>query len=188
MPSTAPIGGGDEVVGRPLVEERLHEVAPLGADGPGHAHLRPPLGGQHHEDEEDQQDAGRHREAAERGEQLDEDVAGRVGGVEAVALGRLGVEPERGDGLVEGRLDGVGGLDSGGLAAGVRHQHVVGLAGAAEEVLRAGGATGARRGRRWSCRGSAATPATAHLGDVVAGEHDDGAATAGAAARRRRPR
>ena len=171
-------GGGEQVIGRPLVEERLHEVAPLGADGAGHAHLGPALGGQHHEDQEDQQDARRHREAAEGGEELDEGVARLVGGLEPVLLGWLGAEAESGDGLVEGRLDGVGGVDTAGLPAGVGHEHVVGLAGAVEEV--AGGGEGQEHGGAVG-RGAAVAADTSHLHleDLVPGEHDDGVARLG---------
>ena len=37
----------------------------LEADGAAHAHLRAPLGGEHHEDQEDEQHADRDREEAD---------------------------------------------------------------------------------------------------------------------------
>ena len=160
MPEQGADGGGGEVVGRALVEERLHEVATLGADGPGHAHLRPPLGGEHHEDEEDQQDAGGHGEAAERREQLDEDVPGGVGGVEAVLLGRLGVEAERGDGLVERRLDGVGVATPEVSLPVFDTRTWFACAGPVEQILRGLRATCSTADRRWSCPGRQPTPAT----------------------------
>ena len=63
-PSAAPIARGDDVVHRALEEERLDEMAASGADRAGDAHLGPALGGEHHEDQEDQEDAGRDREAS----------------------------------------------------------------------------------------------------------------------------
>ena len=52
-----PNDGRPEVVGEPLREEGLHQVAALHSHGAGDAHLRLPLLREHHEDEEDEQDA-----------------------------------------------------------------------------------------------------------------------------------
>ena len=62
-PSSAPTHGGDEVVGDPLEREHLDEVPPARADRARDAELAAPLGGEHDEDQEDQQDAGGDREA-----------------------------------------------------------------------------------------------------------------------------
>ena len=71
-PSSAPTSGGEQVVGEALEHEQLHEVAAAGADGPRDAELAAPLGREHHEDQEDQQDAGGDRERAEGREQRHE--------------------------------------------------------------------------------------------------------------------
>ena len=84
-----------EVVGRALEQEGLHEVAAPGADRAGDAHLGAALGGEHHEDQEDQQDAGRDREAPERREHLHERGARLVGRLQAVPLHGLRLEPAR---------------------------------------------------------------------------------------------
>jgi hypothetical protein len=76
----------DDVVRRPFEEEHLDQVAALGADRPGGAHLTPPLGREHDEDEKDQQDACRDRERAERREQGQIGGALGVGQLQAVAL------------------------------------------------------------------------------------------------------
>ncbi len=47
-----------DVIGHSLREEGFGQVQPAHPDGARHAHLRPSLGSQHDEDEEDQHDAG----------------------------------------------------------------------------------------------------------------------------------
>ena len=49
---------GEHVVSHALGKKHLHEVAALRADGADHPHLYAALGGEHHEDEEDQHHAG----------------------------------------------------------------------------------------------------------------------------------
>ena len=51
---------------RPSLDELLDELASLRADRARHPHLGPPLGGQHREDEDDQEDAGGDREEADQ--------------------------------------------------------------------------------------------------------------------------
>jgi len=75
-----------EVVGVALKQELFDQVAALGADGARHAHLGAPLGGQHHEDQEDQHDARGDREQAEDDEYRREGGAELVGCGEPIAL------------------------------------------------------------------------------------------------------
>ena len=83
--------GGDQVVGEPFEEVHLHEMAAPRADRARDAELPAALRGEHDEDQEDEQDAGGDREAAEGREERHEGVALRVGLLEAVLL--LRVEP-----------------------------------------------------------------------------------------------
>ena len=83
---------GDQVVGHALGDEGLDEVAALGADRAGHAHLRLSLGREHHEDHEDQHDAGGDREQTEDQEEGREEVAGLLGFLHVVLLHRLDVD------------------------------------------------------------------------------------------------
>ena len=57
--------GGDEVVRSALEREHLDEVAAARSDGSCDPELATPLGGEHDEDQEDQQDAGGDRESTE---------------------------------------------------------------------------------------------------------------------------
>ncbi len=89
-----------EVVRRALEDEHLDQVSALGPDRACDAELRAALGGEHDEDQEDEEDARRDREGAEHREEGHEDVALLVGGLEAVMLrGRRGEAEGR-----EGRL------------------------------------------------------------------------------------
>ena len=65
---------GEHGVARAFGDELLDELAALGADRPRHAHLGAALGGEHREDQDDQQDAGRDREEAEDQEDAGEDA------------------------------------------------------------------------------------------------------------------
>ena len=142
--------GGEEVVDEPLEQVELHQVAAPRADGAGDPELAPPLGGEHHEDQEDQQAAGEDREAAEGREDRHESVAFRVGGFERVALDRIDLEPPRRHDGIDDRRDLVGQLGAGELVAPVRDQHVLDLSDPVEEPLgrverqEQGGAVGAR--------------------------------------------
>jgi hypothetical protein len=99
-------------------------VPALGADRARDAHLRAAFGGEHHEDQEDQQDAGGDGERAEGGEQRQEGVALLVGQIEAVLFQCRDLQAR----ALEGRrqevdhLVGVAGARH--LAAAVREQHV----------------------------------------------------------------
>ena len=85
-------GAGDEVVGHAFGDEGLDQVAALRADRAGHAHLGLPLGGEHHEDHEDQHDAGGDREEAEDEEEGREHVADLLGLFDGVLLDRLDLD------------------------------------------------------------------------------------------------
>ena len=126
---------GPQVVGEPLEDEQLHEMLPAGADRAGDAELGAPLRGEHHEDQEDQQDPGGDREAAEGREDGDEDVADLVGRLEAVLLGPLQLQPERRERRRRRRDHPVGELRPGGLVAPVGHEHVADLGRSPEQTL-----------------------------------------------------
>ena len=63
-------------------------MTPLGTHGTGHAEFVFPLGGQHHEDQEDQQDARGDGELREEQEDAAECRADVVGGLERLLLDR----------------------------------------------------------------------------------------------------
>ena len=63
-------------------------MTPLGAHSAGHAEFVFPLGGQHHEDEEDQQDAGGDGELREEQEDAAERGAYAIGGFERILFDR----------------------------------------------------------------------------------------------------
>ena len=87
--------GSDEVVGRSLVEEHLHQVAATGTDRAGDAELAAPLGCEQDEDQEDQQNPRGDRERAERREERDDPRSEAVRRVQRVLLGLVGFEAER---------------------------------------------------------------------------------------------
>ncbi len=144
-----PYHGGEEVVDEPLEQIELHQVAAPRADGAGDPELAPPLGCEHHEDQEDQQAAGEDGEAAEGREDRHESIALGVGGFERVALDRIDLEPSRRHDGIDDRRDLVGQLGARELVAPVRDQHMLDLSDPAEEPLgrverqEQGGAVGA---------------------------------------------
>ena len=76
-PSSAPTSAASEVVRDSFEREHLDEVPAPRTDRPRDAELSAPLGGEHHEDQEDEEDSGRDRERAEGREEGHERVAGR---------------------------------------------------------------------------------------------------------------
>ena len=106
MPTTPPSErGGDRVQGA-LDAERAHQVVALEPDRPQHAELGLALLGEHHEEVDEQQDAGDHAEGADAAEQLADALALRLGRLEQVVLDRLDLR-----GLEQGGVDGEALLD-----------------------------------------------------------------------------
>ena len=128
-------GGGEQVVGEALVDVHLDQVSAACADRPGDPELSPALRCEHHEDQEDQQESGEDREASERREERHEGVALLVGRLERVPLGRVDLEPEPLQRRLEQRRDLVRVADAARRSADVRDQHVLDLAGMAEQPL-----------------------------------------------------
>ena len=77
--------------------ECADELGAAHPDGAGHAELGLALGGEHHEEVHEQQQAGEHAEAAHRREHRREALADRLGDIERRPLDRidLGVESAR---------------------------------------------------------------------------------------------
>src|SRR5690606_22911078 len=73
-------------VARALGDELLDELAALLPDRAGHAHLGAALGGEHGEDQDDQQDAGGDREEAEDQEEAGEGLGVLLGHLNGVLL------------------------------------------------------------------------------------------------------
>jgi hypothetical protein len=67
--------GRAQIVGHSFRQEGLDQLAALGAQRAGHAHLRLSLGSQHHEDHEDEENAGGDGEEAHHQEHGAHDVA-----------------------------------------------------------------------------------------------------------------
>ena len=86
--------GREQSVGGPFEEEHLDEVAAPRADCTGDSELSPPLGREHHEDEEDQEQPGGDRERAKRRKEGHEGAPGEIGGLQRVRLRRLCFEGE----------------------------------------------------------------------------------------------
>jgi hypothetical protein len=124
-----------EVVRQPLEDEHLHEVLAPGSDRARDPQLRATLGGEGHEDQEDQQHPGDDREAAERREDRDEDVTRLVGALQVLLLDLLELEAQGGQRRASGMRDRIGQLGSRRLVAIVRNEHLAYLARAAQQRL-----------------------------------------------------
>ena len=133
-----PDRGREKVVGGTLEREHLDEVATASADRTCDAELTAPLGREHDEDEEDQQDPGRDREHAEGGEEGCERGPHLVGRVDRVLLHRCHLEPEPIRQRVELGDDVVRERRACGCSAAVRYEHAANLARVPEQPLRAG--------------------------------------------------
>ena len=86
MPATTPRIDDSHRVDAALHAEGAHELVALQADRAQHAELALPLVGEHHEDVDEQQDAGDHAERADAAEELRELRGDVVGLVEQVLL------------------------------------------------------------------------------------------------------
>jgi hypothetical protein len=85
-------GAGEQGVQRTLEDEHAHQVSPAHPDGACYAQLVLALGGEHHEDQEDQKHARRNRELPEEQEDAREGFPTRVGLVYGVLLDGLGLK------------------------------------------------------------------------------------------------
>jgi hypothetical protein len=125
----------EEVVGHAFEQERLDEVAATRPHRTCDSQLAAPFGGEHDEDEEDQEDPCGNRERSEGREHGHERSARRVGGLERVLLRVVGLEPERGKRRLQAVDHRSAELGAALRAARVRHEDSLHQAGLVEQAL-----------------------------------------------------
>ena len=107
-PRTATDGGSGERVGCALEHEETDDMTALRAYRAGDAKFTLPLGGEHHEDKGDEEDARHDREAAEQQEDARERAALCVGDLEDVPFDLVHVERVCVEEVGQGVEDGIG--------------------------------------------------------------------------------